>query len=139
MTRIPRSCRVCRHPARAEIDAALLGGELFRGLVERFGTSLGALHRHRAGCIPADLRRAAAEADGARRIRSGDDLLRELEDLQRRTLSLLNDATDARTRLAAIGEARRNLALFAELLGELRRGPAVNIGVSVAELHTSTE
>ena len=45
---MPRSCSICAHDARAEIDRALVAGEPFRHIAARFHTSTGALQRHKA-------------------------------------------------------------------------------------------
>src|ERR1700677_1805523 len=42
-----RSCTVCAHPRRAEIDAALVGGTTLREIAGRTGTTKSALDRHR--------------------------------------------------------------------------------------------
>lgn len=46
---MPRSCSICGHEDRFEIERALLSGEPFRGVSKRFGTSATALFRHKAG------------------------------------------------------------------------------------------
>jgi len=122
---MPRTCSVCSHPQKAEIDAALVVGDAFRNIVERFGTSIGALFRHKAH-LPVGL----AKAKEAGEVAQADSLLDQVRNLQAsalRILSLAENAGDLRTALGAIREARGNLALLAELLGELQQGVTVNI------------
>src|SRR5690242_17043730 len=42
-----RTCSICSHQNRPEIEGALLAGESFRGVSKRFGTSPTALFRHK--------------------------------------------------------------------------------------------
>lgn len=64
-----RPCTVCRHPERAAIDKALVAGEPFRNLAERFGTSATALHRHKQDHLPALL---AKGKQAEERVRSDE-------------------------------------------------------------------
>ena len=130
---MPRSCTVCTHKARAEIDRALVAGETFRNIAERFGTSVAALHRHKADHLPVKL----AKAQEAEEVAQADDLLEQVRDLQGRALAILDKAEEAgelRTELSAIREARGNLELLAKLLGELDDRPQVNVIVSAERL-----
>ena len=126
---MPRKCTVCTHGARAEIERALVAGETFRNIAERFGTSVAALHRHKADHLPVKL----AKAQEAQEVAQADDLLSQVRDLQIRALAILDKAEEAgelRTALSAIREARGNLELLAKLLGELDDRPQVNVLVS---------
>ena len=107
---------------------ALVTGEPFRHIAARYGTSTGALQRHKAEHLPATL----AQAQDALEVAQADDLLTQLRGLQTRTLAILSKAEegsrrDLRTALAAIGEARRNLELLGKLAGELQQEGTVNI------------
>ena len=126
---MPRSCTVCAHEARTEIDRALVAGETFRHIAARFDTSTGALQRHKADHLPVKL----AKAQEAQEVAQADDLLSQVRDLQIRALAILDKAEEAgelRTALFAIREARGNLELLAKLLGELDDRPQVNVLVS---------
>ena len=126
---MPRSCTVCTHEARAEIERALVAGEAFRHIAARFDTSTGALQRHKADHLPVKL----VKAQEAEEVAHADDLLKQVRDLQGRALAILDKADEAgelRTALAAIREARGNLELLAKLLGELDERPVVNLTVS---------
>ena len=66
-------------------------------------------------------------------VAQADDLLRQMQDLQQRTLAILEGAEETkqhRTALSAIREARSNLELLAKLLGELDERPVTNVLVS---------
>ena len=60
---MPRTCSICTHPERHAIDKALVAGEAFRNIAQRFGTSTGALHRHKAEHLPRLLARARRDED----------------------------------------------------------------------------
>jgi len=45
-----RPCTVCMHPRRAEIDRALVKGATERAIMEGFGLTKGAVHRHKLNC-----------------------------------------------------------------------------------------
>ncbi len=125
---MPRVCSVCTHEQRADIDSALLAEEPYRHIAARYGTSTGALQRHREH-IPVHL----AKAKDAEEITQADTLLEQVRNLQTRALSILDradEAGDLRTALGAIREARSNLELLAKLLGELQQEGTVNVTVS---------
>jgi hypothetical protein len=104
---MPRTCTVCSHDDRAEIDKALVAGEPLRNVAKRFGTSAAALNRHKGDHIPAILAAAERRAgeqrgDGLlvqateqrdRENQYGIDLRRELQRCFERA-NLLFDACD---------------------------------------------
>ncbi len=124
---MPQVCTICTHEDRKELDHALVRGESMRGIVARYGTvGRMSLQRHRKQHLPELLSKAYAAEEAAR----ADELLTEVRGLQVRTLLMLQEAEragDLRTALAAVREARNNLALLAELRGELDRRPVINI------------
>ena len=124
---VPRLCTVCTHPARREIDQALATGTgSNRFIAAHYSLAVASVRRHAGAHLPATLSRAAEAAEVAR----ADDLLGQVQDLQRRALAVLGkaeEAGDLRTALGAIREARGNLELLAKLLGELDDSPTVNL------------
>lgn len=124
-----RACTICAHPERETIDAAIVGGESYRNLAERFGVSIAAIARHKAAHISKSLALAQEAAEVAR----GDDLLAQVVDLQKRTLAILDNAeqrNDGRLAIAAIAEARRNLELLGKLAGELQQEGTLNVVIA---------
>jgi len=106
-----------------------VGGEAYRHIASRYGTSTTALQRHKAEHLPAHLVKAHAAAE----VAQADDLLHEVRMLQRRALAILDTAEAAgqlMPALAAIREARGCLELLAKLLGELSDAPQVNLTIS---------
>ena len=111
---MPRTCTVCTHAEREAIDQALLGGEAFRNIAKRFATSPSAMFRHKREHIPLSL----AKANEARESAHGDSLLDQVQDLQSRTMAILDQAEEAgdlRTALAAIGQAKGVLSLLVQV------------------------
>lgn len=126
---MPRTCTVCTHGERLAIDQALVDGQSFRTIAHQWCVSLDALKRHKRDHLPQSLVRAK----DAEQVAQADDLLGRIEELQRKTLSILAAAEskgDHNLALRAIGEARRNLELLAELTQQLDRRPQVNILLS---------
>jgi hypothetical protein len=126
---MPRSCTICGHPDRGAIDQALVEGTPNRRIASHHGVTERAVRNHKANHLPASL----ARAQEAEEVAQADDLLRQMQDLQKRTLTILESAEETkqhRTALSAIREARSNLELLAKLLGELDDRPVLNLSVS---------
>jgi len=126
---MPRRCTVCSHPEVEAINKALVVGEPYRSIAKRYEASESAMYRHQENHIPTTL----AKANEAEEVAQADDLLGQVQDLQARTLAILEAAEETRehrTALAAIREARSNLELLAKLLGELDQRPQLNILIS---------
>ena len=126
---MPRSCTVCVHPKREEINRALVGGASNRSVASLNDVSEAAVRRHKANHLPAKL----VMAQAAEEVAQADDLLGQMRDLHARTLAVLEAAETTnqhRTALSAIREARSNLELLAKLLGELDERPQVNVLIS---------
>ena len=129
---MPRTCTICGHEARTDIEEALVTGTPYRKIAERFSVSAAALSRHKSGHLPEKL----AKAQEAQEAAEADDLLRQIRVLQQTTLRILRDAEAAgkqRTALKAIAQARRNLEMLAELQGELARQPDVHVQIDAMQ------
>ncbi len=115
---MPRSCTICAHPKRIEIDAALMASESFRNIAARFGISTGALQRHRSQHIATQL----AKAQAANEITAASALVKELKELTRKTGAVLARALRSKNgelALKAIARLERQLELKGRLLGQL--------------------
>jgi hypothetical protein len=126
---MPRTCTICEHPERGEIDRALVGGASNRSAASLYDVSEAAVRRHKANHLPAKM----VMAQAAEEVAEADSLLDQVRDLQGRAYGILDKAEaadDLRTALGAIREARGNLELLAKLLGELDEHPQVNLNVS---------
>lgn len=126
---MPRTCTVCAHPNRAEIDRALMAGGAFRNIAERYGTSATALTRHKKEHVPGHV----AKAKEAAQVADADDLLQQLKALRNKAISILQQAEkagDYRTALMGIREARGCIETLMEVEGELDRRGVTNIIVN---------
>jgi len=118
---MPRTCTICSHPERNAIDRALIESRPLREVARQYETSKDALLRHKAEHLPGTL----VKAKEAENIASADGLLKQIVDLQQRTLTVLEkaeDKEDLKTVLQAVRESRGNLELLAKMLGELHEG-----------------
>ncbi len=98
---MPRTCSLCLHPNRLQIDRALLNGTAFRLVSKQFGTSISALSRHRA-----HLATAIEQAAERKEINMGDNLLAELQQLKNRLRSGLTEAENQRSSAGIVAFSR---------------------------------
>ena len=126
---MPRTCTICRHPARDAINASLVGGiGTYRGLGALYGVSTAALHRHRADHLPEVLTRARSLDE----IATAESLADQVRALRGRTLRILAQAEtdgDSKTQLSAI----RELRALAELEARASERSATVLHISVVE------
>jgi hypothetical protein len=125
---MPRTCKVCVHADRPEIDKAIISGGSLRDIAGQYTLSKSAVERHREH-IP----QALTRAQEAREVARADDLLREVRALRSKAISILLQAEaagDLRTALAGVREARECLQLLAKLSGELDERPVINVLIS---------
>lgn len=121
-----RTCTVCRHPKRGEIDAALVSQVPIRDVSGQFAVTRSALDRHRKHLAPALL-----EAQGAKEEASAENLLDTVRGLAadaHRIRARAEKANDLRTALDAIGK----LTKIVELLARLRASDAAGEAASEA-------
>ncbi len=137
---MPRQCSICTHSEHEAINAALVGDVANRRIAAQYSVSEQAVRRHREDHLPAIM----VKSEQAKEVARADDLIGQLQEITTRTDRLYKIADgiigkaasseDWRTALMAIREAtnankeaRANLELMGELLGELNRNPTVNI------------
>ncbi len=126
---MPRTCTVCRHANRADINKALVARTPFRDIARQHSVSKDALIRHHDDHLPASLLKAQA----AREAADADALLAQVVDLRDKALGILEKAEaseDLRAAVSAIREARGCVELLARLAGELKDAPTVNLILS---------
>ena len=126
---MPRSCPVCEHEDREEINAALASNERIRTIADRWSVSKVALMRHRNEHLPVSAIEEAREAEAGEAEAKeteedvhADELLDQLRDLQEHTLAILGEAEEAEelsSALQAITEAKDYLERLAKLLSDL--------------------
>jgi hypothetical protein len=124
---MPRTCTVCAHPDRADIDAALVRGESSYALADRYSSlSRPAIQRHSENHLPATL----VKASEAEEIAHADNLMTRLDELTQeaqRIGSKAENAGDFRTALSGVRELVRIVELQAKMIGELDERPTVNL------------
>ena len=127
---MPRTCTVCTHADKSEIDRALLDGQPLRDIAGRFGTSRSALLRHKQTDIPATL----AKAKQAEEEVQAETLFERLRAINRETAEILREARESSSpsiALAAINRVERQLELEARLLGQMNDATKVAVGINV--------
>jgi len=129
---MPRTCTVCTHANRPEIDRLIVAGEPNRRIAAQCGVSEASIRRHRATHLPA----ALSKSQDAKELAEADTLLVQVREAKGRGQRLYSaaeeilnralQAADLRTAIQAIraavdviGEARAHLELEGEITGEL--------------------
>ena len=123
---MPRTCTICRHDRRTDIDKALVVRTPFRDIAGQHGVSKSALVRHHDDHLPASLVRAQR----AREMAQADELLAQVLDLKDRAETILDKAEGDDNWPAATGairEMRACLELLGKLAGQLQDAPTINI------------
>ena len=113
-----RTCTLCTHADRLEMERDIIHGKPYRDIAGRFGVSKSAVERH-AGDHLTDQLVKAAEADG--KITAGR-LIAELRALRETTLGVLEEARQQENHgiaLQAIARLERQAELVGRLAGEL--------------------
>ncbi len=126
---MPRVCTICTHPEKEAINAALIANEPFRHIAARYGTSTGALQRHKADDLPSIM----VKSEEAREVAHADDLVWQIKQLRNKAIGILGKAEtagDLKTALMGVREARACIELLAEMEGEISRRPVFNLYMS---------
>jgi hypothetical protein len=116
---MPRSCTICRHSDRTDIDKELIQCKPFRHVASRFGVSTTALQRHKRDHLPNHL----VKGKKAEEITTASGLLDEIEGLRLKALRIADKAEengDYRTALQGVRELTRIVELLAKMRGELK-------------------
>jgi hypothetical protein len=115
---MPRTCTVCPHPHRDEIDRRLLDGAPLRNIAKQFSLSCASLFRHNKH-ISKTLSHARQEAEVLR----ADGLIEHLNHLTVEAARLkqkAEQAKDYRTALAGVREMSRLLELVMRFAVEMQ-------------------
>ena len=126
---MPRVCTICTHTERDAINQALVNSEPFRHIAARYGTSTGALQRHKADDLPSIM----VKSEEAREVAHADDLVWQIKHLRNKAIGILGKAEtagDLKTALMGVREARACIELLAEMEGEINRRPVFNLYMS---------
>jgi hypothetical protein len=129
---MPQICTICRHAKRQEIDTALLAGQAYRTIANRFAASPAAVFRHGKDHLPKALVKAKATAE----VVKAETLFERLRSLNRDTADILREARESQNHviaLQAIGRAEKQLELEARLLGELDTQAKISLGINIGD------
>ena len=132
---MPRPCTVCQHPARGEIDHALVQGTAYRRISKDYSLTEAATRRHALAHLPAMLSKAQQVAE----VAGADALLADVRDLHGRAVAILDKAEDADSWGAALGairEARQCLELLGKLQGRIDDSPKIAVLIQSPEWMT---
>ena len=126
---MPRTCTICLHPEKPAINAALVAGEPYRVIAQRFAASADAVYRHKVEHLPV----ALVKATEAAQIADADTLALKLHMLTvdaQRIRDKAEAAGDLRTALVGNRELVRIVELMAKLAGELQQEGTTNIYIT---------
>lgn len=125
-----KTCTVCTHPQRAEIDRMLVDQTPLRDIAGQTGTTRSALHRH-SQHLPG----ALVAAKDAEKVADAGTLLTRVQGLIKRATGILDKAERAgklETALTAIRELRGCMELLGKLSGELKAAQVNNMAIAGA-------
>lgn len=126
---MPRTCTVCSHPERAQIDSAFVAGASYRSIAKQFGCSEAAMYRHTAEHIAQSIKQSQEAKEEAQAL----DVVAQLKEINTVSLEILKKARADEDRhelaLRAIDRIQKQLELQAKLLGDIDT-PQVNISIS---------
>ncbi len=126
---MPRSCTICIHPQRHQIEKALVAGGSLRDIAGRYGLAKSAVERHKGGHLPVTL----VQAREAEEVRHALDVVKQLQAINGASMTVLAEARAAKDgdlALKAIDRIFRQIELQAKLLGDLDERPVVNVLVT---------
>ena len=86
-----RTCTICIHAAKEDIDKALLAGEPYRSVAKHYEASESSVYRHQQDHLPAAMVKALEVAE----VAHGGTLLEQLSTLQTKALELLTKAEES--------------------------------------------
>ena len=119
---MPRTCSVCKHPARDEIDQALLDAQSLRHIAGRFsGFGTSSLHRHKKA---GHLAQSLVKAKEVEVELMGETLFDRLRSINAETARILQEAKATNSpgiQLAAVNRIERQIELEAKILGPAGR------------------
>ena len=113
-----RTCIICSHPKRSEIDAAIVGNAVMQEIATTFGVSRFALIRHR--CHVIELRAKSQETQAASKNEIILANVMELEEETRDLLAKAKRANDRKIMLAAIDRLTGLLEFRLKLSGMIK-------------------
>src|SRR6266705_4763038 len=123
-----RSCTICIHLNRSDIDAAIVNGTPYRDIAGRFQVSKTAVARHADGHVAESIHKSKEALEEVMAL----DVAHELTWCNQSAhqiydAALSGEKPDPRTAITALGEVRKQAELWAELQGELDRVTTIEL------------
>ena len=84
---MPRTCSICKHKSRTQIELMLINSESLRSISKRFSVSVAALSRHKENHLPEKL----SKSKEAQEIEQADQIMVEIDRCLKR-INLLFDS-----------------------------------------------
>lgn len=130
---MPRTCTVCTHPKRAEIDRHLLAGETSnRRIASQYDVTERAIRSHKANHL-SERMAVVAERNAEADVRTAIDIVTQLKVINNAALRVLKDARDAgdgALTLQATDRILKQIETQAKLIDLIQDGTTVNVTVS---------
>ena len=118
-----RTCSACKHEQAEAINLSLLSGSMsIRRIAEKYGLSVGAVHRHKQHMQAQMIQVEPVD------VTDPSSVMRQIQDLNQRADMLYRSAVQANDRMntvRALKELRELLTLYARLTGELNTQQSV--------------
>lgn len=125
------ACKVCTHPERKSIDAALMMGLPQRQVAASFGLKKDSVRRHYDSHVKAIAAEVTAERERAGAV-TALDRLEELYTRTKRILDLAEEEGKASLSLAAVRELRGIVEVLARVTGELDEKPTLTVNLAAS-------
>lgn len=119
---MPRSCGICSHKERAEIERLIVAGERYRRISRKFAVSEDALTRHKV-----HIREALKKAVEQREVSHAVSVAEQLAELRRDTEAILSlykipvGTDEAYVALAAIARREKQIEIECRRTGEFQK------------------
>ncbi len=128
---MPRTCTICTHPERAQIEAAIAAGTSYRVISRQFSVGHDSVQRHAADHIQEAIKQTQAAKEEAH----GLDVVKQLHVINGITLAILQEARKDKMyalALSAIDRVQKQIELQAKLLGDIDKpAPQVQEGLII--------
>lgn len=125
---MPRTCTICSHPKRAEIEAAIVAGSSYRHISSQFDVGYKSVERHASDHISQEIKQSKEAEEAAQSL----DVVKQLKHINKIALDILKESHDLKAHelsLKAIDRVCKQIELQAKLLGDIDT-PHVNIYVT---------
>lgn len=117
-----RTCTICTHPQRTQIEAAITAGTSYRNIAKHFTIGFSSVNRHASEHIQEIIKQTQVAKEEAH----GLDVVKQLQVINGITLAILQEARTGKMHalaLSAIDRVQKQIELQAKLLGVIDKQP----------------